>query len=157
MDYNFIFLIIGVVVAVGTFIATNYWNKRNRTDKLMEDKNNMSAQIENSMRQKFIDDKKLAEELLRNNKDMVESLKEELRDYVDKGDLDVKRELAYAIKLIDKDITFLQQFIFGKESKSLPGYLSGEEDTREHAESEGHGMFRDTEQEAIDRKGAVLK
>jgi len=88
---------------------------------------------------------------------MMESIKEDLRDYIDKGDLDVKRELAYAIKLVCKDITFLQQFAFGKESKSIPAYITGEEETKEHDEREGEGMFRDTQQERRDRNRSRLQ
>jgi len=88
---------------------------------------------------------------------IMESIKEDLRDYIDKGDLDVKRELAYAIKLVCKDITFLQQFVFGKESKSVPAYLTGETETKEHDAAEGEGMFRDTQQERRDRNRSRLQ
>ncbi len=150
-DWNPIYIVVTIGVGIGSFIITTYWNKRNRDDHVKEDRRTLEEDIQNDAIQKYKDDKILAEDLLSKNKQIVESLKEDLKDYIDKGDLDSKRELVYAVKLLEKDIAFLQQFIFGKESKSLPAYLKGEIDTPEHYAEEGHGIFQDTEEEAEDR------
>ena len=152
-DWNPIYIIVTIGVGVGSFIITTYWNKRNRDDHIKEDRRALEEDIQNDAIQKYKDDKSLAEDLLLKNKEVMELMQENLRDYIDKGDLDSKRELAYAVKLLEKDIAFLQQFIFGKESKSVPAYLTGEVETKEHDEAEGHGMFSDTEEEALEREG----
>lgn len=149
------FLLIGIATAcitIAGIIVTNFWNNRIHKNVQEEQRQSLIDKVEETAKQKWKEEKTLAQELLQNNEKVVKSLKEDLRDYIDKGDNDVKKELAYAVKLIEKDIVFIQQFIFGKESKSTPAYLKGEEETKEHDAEEGHGMFKDTEQEAEDRK-----
>src|SRR6185369_4668578 len=101
-DWNPIYIIVTIGVGVGSFIITTYWNKRNRDDHIKEDRRALEEDIQNDAIQKYKDDKSLAEDLLLKNKEVMELMQENLRDYIDKGDLDSKRELAYSVKLLEK-------------------------------------------------------
>lgn len=151
-DEIIIFSAIGIVIAAAGLILNNLWTVKQRNDRRKETREERDEEIVRTAVEKTKSEQRLAKELSKENETMLIRFKTELKDYVDKGDLDVKRELAYAVKLIEKDIAFLQQFLFGKEAKSKPAYLSGKVDTREHKEKEGSGMFKDTEQESEDRE-----
>lgn len=54
-----------------------------------------------------------------------------------------------------RSIEFLQTMAWGPDAKSVPHYMMGEEETEEHKEEAGKGVFRDRtkeEQEEIDKK-----
>ena len=150
-DDIIIFSVAGIVIAAVGLVINHVWNARLRADRVVETRAQMLANVEEIAKEKYRAEQSLAKELARENENLMLRFKEELRDYIDKGDSDVKRELAYAVRLIEKDIKFIQQFIFGKETKSMPGYLTGKVDTAEHEAAEGKGMFKDTEQESDER------
>jgi hypothetical protein len=81
----------------------------------------------------------------------VDKLKEELDEF--------KVKIAETIgfnaareKHLDRRLDMLEQFSWGKETKSTPAYMTGDIETAIHRRSEGEGLFKDTEEEAEDRR-----
>ena len=54
-------------------------------------------------------------------------------------------EIRYADRLtnIEKALNRLEQFSWGRDSKSEPAYMRGEEETEEHNKAKEKGMFKD--------------
>lgn len=68
-------------------------------------------------------------------------------------EIEYKEKLIYSdISLVKKDVDFLKEFYWGRDAKSDPAYISGNIETIEHDKREGVGLFKDTEEEAEDRK-----
>lgn len=158
-DEIIIFSIITIVIMAIGLILNNLWSAKQRKDrsqerneKKIESKEDYEAAVEKKAQEKVKAEQVMARELAKENELLLERFKDNLRDYVDKGDLDVKREIAYAVKLLEKDIKFIQQFIFGRDSKSMAAYTRGEEETAEHDAAEGQGIFKDTQEEAKERE-----
>jgi hypothetical protein len=87
-------------------------------------------------------------------------VKASITDYVDRELLYVKKELGWAIKLIDKDIkalkeavTFLNQFTMGTKVHSpTPSFMTtGEAESQAHKLEPLSGLFKDTKEEIDDK------
>ena len=80
-------------------------------------------------------------------------------DLINKDITGVIKDIADAAKLnaetasrLEKGMDFLKQFTWGQSTKSQPPFLEGEEETIRHKNKEGEGIFKDTEQESIERE-----
>ena len=156
MDADFLPLLYTVMSILGVgfgivFVILNYQYQRkvNNMTLTQHKEQELTENLEMKLRQKLAD-----------------SVREDIRGYVDREINYLKRELASAISLTDKDIGFLRrnyedmklsvdrlnQVYWGTNTKSEPAYLRGEMETREHDAAEGEGIFKDTEEEKAERE-----
>ena len=117
MDAIVIISVISAVAAVVGLIVTNFWNSLQRKDKQVESREVLEFEIEKTAKAKFLQEQELARNLQRENQEMLMKFKEDMRDFVEMGDLNVQRELAWQVKLLCKDIRRLEEEIFGKDYK----------------------------------------
>lgn len=53
---------------------------------------------------------------------------------------------------MERRLNMLEQLLYGTKAKSQPKFIIGEDETEEHDLEEGHGLFKDTEEESEERK-----
>jgi len=173
MDYNIIFLIVGVAVAVAGIVGTNIWSNKQRTDRLAERKQVQNMEVEKAAREKQKEEQSLAREVAKENKALALEVKQDMKDHVDrlivtlKQDIELQRVQSYAkldsleaktaqIKIdlmqhiadekdervrMQRSIDFFQTMQYGPDAKSIPPYITGEEQTEAHKDEPEKGVF----------------
>jgi len=173
MDYNIIFLIVGVVIAVAGIVGTNIWSNKQRTDRLQERKQVQNMEVEKVAREKVKEEQALARELAKQSAELALDVKQNMKEHVDrlvltlKSDIELQRTVAYAqmekldskiaqVKIdlmeaigriedervrMQRSIDFFQTMQFGPEAKSIPAYVTGEEEKPGHENEPYKGVF----------------
>ena len=173
MDYNIIFLVVGVAVAVAGIVGTNIWSNKQRTDRLQERKQVQTMEVEKAAREKQKEEQTLAKEVAKENKALALEVKQDMKDHVDrlivtlKQDIELQRVQSYAkldsleaktaqIKIdlmqhiadekdervrMQRSIDFFQTMQYGPDAKSIPPYITGEEQTEAHKDEPEKGVF----------------
>jgi|SRR6185369_2440209 len=163
---------IGIIIAIGGICVAITSNVINFFYKKKTDYKSYNTQREAIARDVLKEQEVKAKELKLEGEELAKKVKLSMEEFVKRGDLDIRKDMAHNYALIQdkfdimkltiehlniqfiniqKSLDLLQQFYWGRDAKSLPPYVLGEEETQEHRVEEGHGIFRDTEQEAIDR------
>src|SRR4029078_10410603 len=93
MDYNMIFVIVGVEVAVAGIIGTNIWSNKQRTDRLQERKQVQNMEVEKLAREKVKEEELLARELVQHNEQTALEVKQDIVDHISRTIADVKKDI----------------------------------------------------------------
>ena len=64
---------------------------------------------------------------------------------------DTVRRIVDELREMKKENSLLKQMTYGISTKSTPPFMEGLDETAEHSDEEGKGIYRDTEEEASDR------
>lgn len=164
--------IIGIIIAAGGIGVAVTSNIINFFYKRKTDTRSYSDQRESLARDVLKDQEIKARELRIEGEELAKKVKLNMEEFVNRGDIDIRKDMAHNYALIQdkfdlmrltieqlttgfvniqKALDLLQQFYWGRDAKSLPPYVMGEEETAEHRAEEGHGIFKDTEAEAAER------
>jgi len=173
LDYNIIFLIIGVAVAVAGIVGTNIWSNKQRTDRLAERKQVQNMEVDKTARDKIKEEQILAKTVASDAAALALEVKKDMKEHVDrliiilKQDIELSRVQAYAkmdsleaktaqIKIdlmqhiadekdervrMQRSIDFFQTMQYGPDAKSIPPYITGEEQTEAHKDEPEKGVF----------------
>ena len=102
MDYNIIFLIVGVIIAAGGVIGTQFYYRTSRKDKVVETRQSLQADVEQVARTKFKEEQQLAGALASNAAALALNVKQDMKDHIDrlvvvlKQDVEMQRILTYS-------------------------------------------------------------
>ena len=84
MDTNFIFLIIGVLVAAAGVVGTQVYYKQARKDRVVETRQSLLADVEQTAREKSKQEQTLAKEVAIENKALAATVKQDMKDHIDR-------------------------------------------------------------------------
>jgi len=96
MDTNFIFLLLGVVVAAGGVIGTQMYYRSARKDKVIETRQSLQADVEEVARTKLKEEQETAGELASNTAQLAQSVKQDMKDHIDRLIVILKGEIELA-------------------------------------------------------------
>jgi len=102
MDTNFIFLILGVVIAAGGVIGTQVYYKQARKDKQVETRQSLQADVETVARTKLKEEQEMAGELASSAAELARNVKQDMKDHIDrlivilKGEIELASVRAYS-------------------------------------------------------------
>ena len=165
--------IIGIIIAASGIGVGVLFNIVNFIYKKNTDSDFYANQRETLARSVLREQEVKAHELKLETEALAKKVRIEMEEFVNRGTLDIRKDMAHNYTLIQdkfdimkltiehisdglinmqKAIDLLQQFYWGRDAKSVPPYIMGEDETKEHREQEGHGLFKDTEVEAAERK-----
>jgi len=96
MDYNIIFLIVGVVVAAGGVVGTQFYYRAARKDKVIETKESLQANVEAVARGKIKEEQVLARELAGQSAALALDVKQDMKDHIDRLIVILKGEIELA-------------------------------------------------------------
>jgi len=102
VDFNILFLVVGVIVAVAGIVGTNIWSNKQRTDRLQERKQVQNMEVEKLARDKIKEEQILARELAAKSAALALDVKQDMKDHIDrlivilKQDIELSRVQAYA-------------------------------------------------------------
>jgi len=96
LDTNFIFLIIGVVIAAGGVIGTQVYYKQARKDKQVETRQSLQADVESTARNKIKEEQVLARELAGQSAALALDVKQDMKDHIDRLIVILKGEIELA-------------------------------------------------------------
>jgi hypothetical protein len=163
------------LIGVISIVSFHLWSKRNRGDKVVENRQTLQKEVEEVARTKAKEEEITRRELESSAKVLATDVKQDMKDHIDrlihvlKQDIELGRTQTYAkidtidyrlaqlkIDLMDhiinekdervrmqKSIEMIQTMSWGPDAKSIPHYMLGEEETQEHKEEPGKGVFRD--------------
>ena len=86
--------------------------------------------------------KKAADLLTEMRTQTLESLKKEFYELKHKADIDAIR-IDDRLKVVERSVSRLEQFSWGRDAKSEPAFLRGEKETQEHDRRPDQGIFKD--------------
>jgi len=119
MDTNFIFLIIGVLVAAAGVVGTQVYYKQARKDRVVETRQSLLADVEQTAREKSKQEQTLAKEVAIENKALAATVKQDMKDHIDrllqilKGEIELANVRAYSkMGEIDSKVMQLKTDLF---------------------------------------------
>jgi len=119
MDTNFIFLILGVVIAAGGMIGTQLYYRSSKKDKQVETRQSLLADVEQTAREKSKQEQTLAKEVAIENKALAATVKQDMKDHIDrllqilKGEIELANVRAYSkMGEIDSKVMQLKTDLF---------------------------------------------
>jgi len=96
MDYNIIFLIVGVIIAVVGTIGTQMFYRNASKDKKVETRQSLQADVEQVAREKFKAEQVTAGALASNAAQLAREVKQDMKDHVDRLIVILKGEIELA-------------------------------------------------------------
>jgi len=119
MDYSIIFVIVGVVIAAGGVIGTQFYYRSARKDKVIETRQSLLADVEQTARDKSKQELSLAKEVAVENKALAATVKQDMKDHIDrllqilKGEIELANVRAYSkMGEIDSKVMQLKTDLF---------------------------------------------
>jgi len=101
-DYNIIFIVVGIMVAAAGVIGTQLYNRSARKDKVVETRQSLLADVEQTARDKSKQEQTLAKEVATENKLLAAQVKQDMRDHIDrllqilKGEIELANVRSYS-------------------------------------------------------------
>jgi len=118
-DYNIIFIVVGIVVAAAGVIGTQIYNRSARKDKVVETRQSLLADVEQTARDKSKQELTLAKEVAVENKALAATVKQDMKDHIDrllqilKGEIELANVRAYSkMGEIDSKVMQLKTDLF---------------------------------------------
>ncbi len=116
MDYNIIFLIVGVIVAAGGVVGTQFYYRSAKKEKQVETRQSLLADVEQTAREKSKQEQQLAKEVAVENKLLAAQVKQDMKDHIDrllqilKGEIELSNVRSYSkMGEIDTKVVQLKQ------------------------------------------------
>jgi len=118
-DYNIIFIVVGIMVAAAGVIGTQLYNRSARKDKVVETRQSLLADVEQTARDKSKQELTLAKEVAVENKALAATVKQDMKDHIDrllqilKGEIELANVRAYSkMGEIDSKVMQLKTDLF---------------------------------------------
>jgi len=118
-DYSIVFVVVGIAVAAAGVIGTQLYNRSAKKDKVIETRQSLLADVEQTAREKSKQELTLAKEVAMENRALAATVKQDMKDHIDrllqilKGEIELANVRAYSkMGEIDSKVMQLKTDLF---------------------------------------------